>query len=169
MNIFVLSSDPCEAAQMMCDKHVCVMPKESAQMLSTVSWLRTHGDTRVQRESFVRSDAVPYRPTHVHHPCVTWVGKTAANWDWLVVHALEICVEYSKRYGKQHACESIIASVAQLGNAPEDGRLTEFAQAMPEMHKCEGDAVRAYRNYYLAEKRRFAKWKLGNTPSWWTT
>ena len=35
MNIFYLDKDPIVAAQMSCDKHVCKMIIESAQMLST--------------------------------------------------------------------------------------------------------------------------------------
>ena len=35
MNIFALSNDPAEAAQMMCDKHIPKMIVEAAQMLST--------------------------------------------------------------------------------------------------------------------------------------
>ena len=35
MNIFALSSDPFESAQMMCDKHVVKMIVETAQLLST--------------------------------------------------------------------------------------------------------------------------------------
>jgi hypothetical protein len=42
---------------------------------------------------------------------------------------------------------------------------TDFAQAMPEQYK-NADAVTAYRAYYLGEKTKFAKWKLGNVPEW---
>jgi len=35
MNIFYLDKDPIKAAEMSCDKHVCKMIIESAQMLST--------------------------------------------------------------------------------------------------------------------------------------
>jgi hypothetical protein len=36
---------------------------------------------------------------------------------------------------------------------------------MPEQYK-NADAVTAYRAYYLGEKTKFAKWKLGNVPEW---
>ena len=163
MNIFVLSLDPREAAQMMCDKHVCVLPKESAQMLSTVSWF---GATQRPLEGFIRTKEVPYIPTHVHHPCVTWVNESGNNWDWLVEHGLELCVEFSKRTGKEHACERIIYGIATHGFRPESIGLTEFAQAMKPEYRQE-DVVKAYRSYYLGEKKRFAKWKLGNLPYWW--
>jgi hypothetical protein len=45
---------------------------------------------------------------------------------------------------------------------------TDFAQAMPEQYK-NVDGVAAYRAYYLGEKAKFAKWKLGNEPMWFTS
>lgn len=45
---------------------------------------------------------------------------------------------------------------------------TEFAQAMPDEYKVPGDAVTAYRRFYLAEKSAFARWKYRLAPDWWT-
>jgi hypothetical protein len=45
---------------------------------------------------------------------------------------------------------------------------TDFAQAMPDQYK-NVDGVTAYRAYYLGEKAKFAKWKLGNEPMWFTS
>jgi hypothetical protein len=39
---------------------------------------------------------------------------------------------------------------------------------MPEQYK-NVDGVTAYRAYYLGEKAKFAKWKLGNEPMWFTS
>lgn len=36
---------------------------------------------------------------------------------------------------------------------------------MPDEYKRE-DPVEAYRAYYVGDKARFAKWKLGNAPEW---
>jgi hypothetical protein len=49
-------------------------------------------------------------------------------------------------------------------NLPK-GKLTNFVQAMPEQYKNE-NAVVAYREYYLNEKARFAKWAYSETPDW---
>ena len=49
----------------------------------------------------------------------------------------------------------------------KDGMLTPFAQAMPEKYRCES-AVNAYRNYYIGEKSRFAKWRTGVIPVWYS-
>jgi hypothetical protein len=37
---------------------------------------------------------------------------------------------------------------------------------MPDQYK-DLDAVTAYRNYYVSEKARFAKWKNGKIPEWY--
>jgi hypothetical protein len=38
---------------------------------------------------------------------------------------------------------------------------------MPEEYK-NIDPVKAYRTYYLKDKKEFAKWeKNGNVPNWW--
>jgi hypothetical protein len=36
---------------------------------------------------------------------------------------------------------------------------------MPEQYKCD-DPVKSYRDYYIGEKSRFAKWKTSQ-PHWW--
>jgi hypothetical protein len=85
---------------------------------------------------------------------------------WAAVHALELCNEYTKRYSKIHSCQKGIEHLCNMDNLiPSDG-LKPFAQAMPDEYK-NPDAVTAYRTYYLNDKRAFAKWKLGNIPSWW--
>lgn len=50
-------------------------------------------------------------------------------------------------------------------NIPK-GKITPFAQAMPDEYK-NSNPVIAYRQYYLAEKIRFAKWNFTEEPEWW--
>jgi hypothetical protein len=45
--------------------------------------------------------------------------------------------------------------------------ITPFAQAMPDKYKVTGDAVRAYRAYYVGEKSKFAKWSCNPCPFWY--
>ena len=74
--------------------------------------------------------------------------------------------EYTIRFGKLH--KSFLDKFVILGNVPDlpDIGLTPFAQAMPDLYK-DNDAVKAYRNYYIFEKSRFAKWPDGKTPKWY--
>jgi len=63
MNIFFLSTDPAEAAEMSCDRHSIKMILESAQMLSTA--LRLHG---------YDGDEYIYGKTHISHPSTIWTA-----------------------------------------------------------------------------------------------
>lgn len=154
MNIFILHEDPKESAKMMCDKHVVKMILESNQMLCTVA--KAYGcDT-------------PYRSTHAKHPCTIWVGESIQNWNWLIKHSRALCKEYTARYGRIHKSQAVTKWAESLNITLPDISQTPFKLAMPSEYKT-NDPVESYRNYYIGAKARFAKWKLGNIPSWWPT
>lgn len=149
MNIFVLDISPIACARAHADKHCVKMVLETAQLLSTAIRL-TGGD-------------YGYKATHKNHPCSIWARTTKANFGWLQHLGMELCWEYSHRYGKVHKCESIIR------DAPNDtipnGGLTPFAQAMPDEYKNE-DPVLAYRSYYLNEKYNLLIYTNRQPPDW---
>ena len=145
MNIFVLSTNPVEAAKMQCNKHVVKMIVESTQLLSNV----VDG---------------PYKKTHVKHPCSIWAGKNRTNFNWLVRHALALCGEYTERYHKIHKCQSIIEMLALWEERLPIG-VSPFVQCMPDEYK-HSDPVIAYQQYYHS-KAYFAKWPEGKVPYWW--
>jgi len=152
MNIFVLDEDPNIAASMQCDKHVVKMILESAQMLCSV----------------YPEGVAPYKKAFYNHPCTRWVRESSENWSWLVCHAKGLCAEYTRRYEKIHKSEKVITWCASEPVVVK-GELTPFAQAMPDHYKVSGDAVQAYRNYYIGDKARFAKWKESSlVPEWFS-
>tara|TARA_Y100001937_G_scaffold40065_2_gene56870 strand:- start:207 stop:668 length:462 start_codon:yes stop_codon:yes gene_type:complete len=151
MNIFVLDSNPVTAAIQQLDKHVVKMPLESAQMLCSA--LIAHG-----------VEDAPYRKAHPKHPCTLWAAQTRTNFLWLVKHGISLSEEYTRRYGKRHKSQDVIEWCATQADAIPAGELTTFAQAMPEQYK-NPDAVTAYRQYYMGEKRNIATWKQ-NRPAW---
>lgn len=152
MNIFVLSEDPFEAAQMQCDKHVVKMILESGQMLCAA-----HPEGHA-----------PWKRTHYNHPCTVWTRSSKANYEWLAAHGLELCAEYTRRYGKRHKAEDTLIWCAKNipATLPELG-LTPFAIAIKDIKYHLGDPVCSYRAYYLGEKSRFAKWNYCDPPGWW--
>lgn len=155
MNIFILDEDPIQAARDQCNKHVVKMIVESAQLLTT-AW---------------PPDVTPYRRTHVNHPCGKWVRHSLTNYKWLVVHAVELCEEYTRRYGKTHKTEAVIKwFLFHTPHIPEHG-LTPYARAIKEPWKTQSanmSVVDAYRHYYVGDKARFAKWAPRATaPKWW--
>jgi len=177
MNIFVLDKNPTTAAEYMCDKHIVKMILESCQLLSTAH--RVLDGKKVERQTKngrrytyymledSKVDSYIYKSTMINHPCTIWTRQSTRNYDWLCKHTLALCEQYTKRYGKTHVSTQL---AEWLFKHPPTGlkidSLTPFAQAMPDQYKHQ-DAIKAYRDYYIFEKSRFAKWKLGNTPEWY--
>jgi hypothetical protein len=155
MNIFVLDKDPKKAAQYHNDKHCVKMILEHCQLLSST----------VNILSNAKLDGV-YNTTHPNHPCSRWVRSSRGNYQWLLDVTEELFQEYTKRYGKHHKSYVVFQRLISLKVLVPAGGLTSFAQAMPEEHKSD-DPVKAYRTYYLKDKKVMSKWKLGNIPDWW--
>ena len=161
MNIFVLDADPEKAAQAMDCVRVPKMVTESAQMMASA--LRRWGapDERMPLTKAGR----PYKGGYKNHPCTIFAGDTRANFDWLANHAIGLLVEYYMRFGKEHACSEAIGQMNGMSWRLPNGRLTPFAQAMPDEYRnpC---AITAYRAYY--HSKQFAKWEKGTpAPDWW--
>jgi hypothetical protein len=153
MNIFVLDREIERCARYHCDRHVSKMILESVQLLCTA----------LNKKGF----STPYRSTHVKHPCVLWVEESHDNFLWLAQLARALNAEYRYRYRKDRDHASI-AVLDRIGDVHYEAvGLTEFAQAMPDQYKVPGDAVAAYRAYYLGEKLAFAQWTRRSKPDWW--
>jgi hypothetical protein len=171
MNIFVLDESPIISAQMQCDKHIVKMPLETAQMLCSV-WHR-----------YGQGMNVPYKEAHKNHPCTLWAGNDGANYDWLWQHGMELCFEYTRRYNKIHKCQQVIMNISLATTllTPDfifdkmSTEITPHPQCMPDEYK-EQDGffspevaiVRAYRQYYVNEKKDIAKWEKSRPmPDWY--
>lgn len=152
MNIFVLDTDIQTCAQYHCDQHVVKMILESVQIMCTA----------LNKKGFV----TPYRSTHVKHPCVLWVEASYENFQWLHGLTLALNDEYRFRYAKtvDHGSIAVLRQIETFRY--ESTGLTEFAQAMPDDYKVPGDAVSAYRAFYLGEKMGFARWTKRAVPHW---
>lgn len=178
MNIFALSPDPVESAEMMCDKHIVKMVIETAQLLSTAHRMldgkeyidRTANGRRIKRWLHPNSniEATLYKASHINHPSAIWTRMSDKNYNWLYSHFKALCQEYTYRYGKIHLTEVKLLDI--LENTPENitlGNLTTLPQAMPDKYKSE-HYVDAYRRYYIGDKNGFAKWTKRPTPNWWS-
>jgi hypothetical protein len=152
MNIFVLSMNLEECARFHYDSHVVKMILEYAQILCTV--VNENGGIS------------PYKSTHKKHPCVLWAGRSLENWLWLQKLTYELNKEYQYRFSSPKPHKSAV--VAGQLKAPElpSFRLTPFAQAMPEKRRVDGDAMKAYRQFYIHEKQHLLKYTKREPPAW---
>jgi len=155
MNIFLLDTDTRKCAQYHCDKHVVKMILETAQLLCGVH----HMTDQV-------TDQVPYKLSHKNHPCAIWSRESLSNYLYLCDLGLELCKEYTYRYGKRHKSQDVIEwCIVNKPNIVDKG-FTEPARAMPDEYKVDS-IVESYRNYYIGEKSKIAVWKSRETPEWY--
>jgi len=180
MNIFYLDSDASLAAKYHVDKHVVKMILESAQLLCTSHRILDGSPKKVSRTTKTgkvrevtsyllqdsKKDSILYSATHINHPCTIWCRETINNYMWLYQLFVELCDEYTYRYNKKHKTDILLRDV--LKQHPRNMSRIEFtrpAQAMPDDYKS-SDSVEAYRTYYMADKRKFAKWTKRDVPQW---
>jgi len=149
MNIFALDLNPQKASVYHTDKHVTKMCVEYAQMLCTASFLS--GEPR------------RYKPAFINHPCNLWARESLDNYYWLAELGIYLCEEYKFRYGKEHACLSVIQEC--YDNIPPilSIGLTPHKLAMPDDCK-KDDSILSYHAYYNTYKTHLFKWTNRKTP-----
>lgn len=151
MNIFFLHEDPVVAAQYHVDKHCVKMILESCQLLCNYHW--------------ERGIEAPYKKTHFNHPCSKWARKNGRNYNWLLKLLFALLDEYEYRYNNpNHGCKKVAIWLKE--NAPKvKGQHDPLPQCMPDQYKSDC-SITAYREYYINEKNRFAKWSKRSIPEW---
>jgi hypothetical protein len=124
-------------------------------------WLRDNVRTEMQP---------PYKMTHINHPCTRWAARSWGNYMWLSQHGMELCREYTERYGREHKAHDVhrwLTRVVPPTFETTSPNVTTFAVAMPEDCKVAGNVVESYRNYYIKNKSYMAKWAHSDKPKWW--
>ena len=147
-------------AEMHLDTHVITMILETCQILCSA-----------HHTCFESSYTPCYKLTHKNHPCCIWARQSKGNYEWLCELGLELCKEYTYRYGKVHKCELYIQELAENVPPLPDIGFTSPAQAMPDEYKDE-DSVVAYRHYYFFDKDNIHSWKgkiNGRDEPYWIT
>ena len=163
MNIFAVDTDPVRAAKMLPDKHVTKMILESAQMLAIV-----FSDHYWNIGTISKVDGTPFKTAKgafKNHPCTIWAAQSPANCAWLIQHALGLCGEFYRRYGKMHNLTKSLFEAKKLFHRETGESITiynmveGFARAMPEEYKFDTSIndVEAYQMYVASKP-----WVSGN-------
>lgn len=151
MNIFFLDTDIKKCAEYHVDKHCVKMILEYSQILCGVNNMNGNN--------------APYKLTHKNHPCSIWARESLSNYLYLCELGLELCKEYTYRYGKRHKSQDVIEwCVVNKPNIIDKG-FTNPPKAMPDEYKVDS-VVESYRNYYRGAKSSFANWKNRDIPGW---
>jgi len=156
MNIFFLSINPEVCAIMHCDKHVRKMILEYAQMLCTAH----HVCGRYKNPKL-------YKISFKNNPCTVWARTTSGNYVYLYILFINLCKEYTRRFGKIHATQKQLeCCLFFIPIYIPSGNITKVHQAMPEKCKHNRD-TQAYHTYYNIEKSYFAVWTNTTVPYWY--
>ena len=166
MNIFATSNDPIACALALDDRRLNKMVLETAQLICTAC--HVHGfDYRI-----------PYKSTHINHPCAVWAATNIANLEWLCDHFDALCQEYRDRMRRSHSCEAAMQSLVDslalyqfddtiertpLPNCAANAELGITYKHLPDVHH-------AYRKYLAVriahEIRAFVQCKANYYPKW---
>lgn len=180
MNIFYLSHNTQECAEMHVDKHVVKMILEYSQLLSTahrvldgVEYIDNSSGRKIKRWKLNWSafEDTLYKATHINHPSAIWARQSSKNYMWLHDLLNELCKEYTFRYGKIHKveasglCHLLSAAPQYFTHWDVPNKFTEPTQAMPDEYIVKGDAIQSYKNYYNGSKQHLHNWKNRPTPS----
>ena len=153
MNIFHLDKNPKICAEYHCDRHVVKMILETAQMLST-SYRKKFGD----------NDDL-YKTAYPKHPMTIWVGDSGDNFFWSIQLLDQLLYQYTVRYKKVHKTikiSNLLHSKHKLWHTWKT-KFTRPPLCMPDEYKSD-DYIQSYRNYYIGDKKRFARYTLVDTP-----
>ena len=157
MNIFFLDFNTQKCAQYHCDKHVVKMILETAQLLC--------GAHHITNSQYYE---IPYKLSHKNHPCSIWVRESLSNYLYLCDLGLELCKEYTYRYGRRHKSQDVIEWCLTNKLSINDIGFTTPPKAMPDEYKAQS-VVESYRNYYIGAKKDFCVWKNRDIPEWFST
>lgn len=165
MNIFILDNDIELSAMYHTDKHCIKMILEHSQMLCCALYLN------VKLQQSLNITHIPYKKSHINHPCTLWVSQNYTNFAWLVAYTHILHNEYKYRYNREHLSYTTLT----LNNiiTPDiinDGLKLSIvnlspAYVMPD--ECiEDSIINSYRNYYRSYKAHLFKWTKRERPHW---
>jgi hypothetical protein len=177
MNIFYIEESPADIAASLVDKHTVKMVLESTQMLSTahrlLDGLRIGNKTPkflLPGEIFdpalnLITNLVCCNVAHPGHPSTVWTMKCKENYDWHFQLLVEMAKEYTSRYGRIHDCEKMFPFLKNSPKNIKSGVFTPPTPAMPDKYLSK-DVMQSYRDFYVSDKWRFARWKQREIPQW---
>jgi hypothetical protein len=157
MNIFVTDECPVLSAVALPDKHIVKMALETCQMISVIysKWYYDWG-------TIPKKDGTPYsteKGAFRNHPCTQWAAESYENLAWLIRHGHALCNEYTRRYGKTHACQDGIYVAEDIFTDKTCSTIfiyknvKSFTRAMPDEWKHDEtiDTFEAYKRYIASK------------------
>jgi len=175
MNIFFLSMNPSELAYMYCDQHIVKIQLEICQMLYTAWHLSNESGFVENNAPYTKNgNRRGYRSAHAKHPMTLWIASSLNNYTFACEIGMAITIEYTRRYGKVHACAKHIlwlyqnkphtftlrtSDKAYYSDVDIKEGLTPIPECLPEEYR-RTSVISAYKTYYSEDKMKFARFNM---------
>ena len=174
MNIFFLSWNVKECAELYCDQHVNKILLEIVQMLYT-TW-HYLGEEGWNKSAPFKKNSTQRGYNSVSnkkHPMVMWVRSHKNNYIWTALLGVALSLEFEKRFKKIHSStihllwlyENIPKNFIEIRNENAfyskcgfPKFVTPVPECMPKQYQC-SNLIIANVNNYLNEKIIFGKYK----------
>ena len=144
------------------------MPLESSQMLITARIDRGEFALKQVEEIAERLGARPhYTPRMRQHLCARWVTECEYGFRYLEALMFTLGDLFEERYGKPHKSVSLYRALPAVPRRHRR-RAKPVPLAVKSYARYPDDPVRTYREFYIQDKGRFAKWYFSEPPPWWS-
>ena len=165
MNIFILDVEIKNSARFHTDKHCVKMILEHCQMLCTAILVNN------KLKNILNIVDIPYKKTHVNHPCTIWASKNFDNFAWLVAYTHELYEEFKYRYSKDHLSYITLKNKGIITNSiityGSSLSILDLSPACVMPNDCiTGTVIENYRNDYKQYKSQLFKWTKREKPYW---
>ena len=161
MNRFIIEFNVEDISKQLCDQHIVKMPLEEAQMLCTALW---------HHAPEFAEDCDLYKPVHQKHPCTLWAMHNAGNYRYAYSLYCAMLDEYTHRYGKVHGASKHREALYTGEEYIPEGWQTPHPQCFSGLDHLKTDEqypIKAYREFYKADKLKFARYTKGRSmPEW---
>jgi len=172
MNIFFLSFNVDECAQLYCDQHVNKILLEIVQMLYTTWHKIGHEGALNAAPRKKNSTQRGYKSVSPNHPIVMWVRSHRNNYKFTARLGMALAIEFHHRFGKVHACTKHVmwlynhiptkfcevrSEKAFYSTQEVPKYLTSIPECMPIEYQ-HLNILRANYTYYYMDKFTFARW-----------
>jgi len=111
-----------------------------------------------------------YKPVHQKHPCTLWAMQTRANYIFAYKLYYAMLLEYQERYDKWHGAGKHIIAIKEGAKYIPEGWQTPHPQCFSGLDHLKTDEqfpIKAYREFYKADKLKFARYTKGRSmPEW---
>lgn len=187
---------PTEGVQILCTAHELQRIRQNAELTTDILGQRVRSvDVRQRLEQLSSCSRMPWGPSmrHKRHPVINWVQAKPGNILWLIEHTRALFEEYEFRFHRVHGSFDVFEEALKIKREsfpwvfasrhqrlkaraswqwPNFYRNMSFCQCMPEEYqtrsKRHAGTSEAYRQFYIMDKSRFARWTNGRPPpDWW--